>query len=441
MRRAAPAKPHNRGGIWYLVRRVPAEFAELDRRKIVFTSTEIRVADDPRARRAGPVVAQLAAQLEAYWRGLRDGQSAESRLRYEAAVRRARELNIPYRTADEIAVGPLEEILRRVQLIVDRNAVEDEPEVAAVMGGEKRPALRLSGLVDAVEEAMAASLSKKSPKQLKKWRRPLELAVANFTEALGEDKPLSELKRADALTFRRWWQGRLIAEELDIGTANKNMQRLASMIHTVDTLLELNLPPLFYKLRIKGQEQKSRAAFTAEHTQNVILRTGALDGLNSEARGIVYLVAYHGLRTSEAANLLPERIALEHKVPHLQIRADGRQLKTPWSERDMPLVPATIELMKQFPDGFPRYRDKEDSLSALVNNYFELHGMLPSDDHSLYSLRHGFEDRLTAVEAPEKVIAALMGHKWIRPKYGAGPSLEQKLRWLEKIAFTPPAHF
>jgi hypothetical protein len=31
-------------------------------------------------------------------------------------------------------------------------------------------------------------------------------------------------------------------------------------------------------------------------------------------------------------------------------------------------------------------------------------------------------------------------HKWQRPKYGAGPSLEQKLRWLNKIAFKSSAH-
>lgn len=64
-------------------------------------------------------------------------------------------------------------------------------------------------------------------------------------------------------------------------------------------------------------------------------------------------------------------------------------------------------------------------------------GLLPSDDHSLYSLCHTFEDRLTAVEAPEKVIDALMGHKWIRPKYGAGPSLAQKQDWLGRIACQP----
>ena len=97
--------------------------------------------------------------------------------------------------------------------------------------------------------------------------------------------------------------------------------------------------------------------------------------------------------------------------------------------------------MKLHPKGFPRYRDKNASLSATVNKYLRSKKMLPTTDHSVYSLRHAFEDRLTAVEAPEKVIAAMMGHKYSRPKYGAGPSLEQKRTWLRKIALTPPRHY
>lgn len=73
-----------------------------------------------------------------------------------------------------------------------------------------------------------------------------------------------------------------------------------------------------------------------------------------------------------------------------------------------------------------------------MNKVMGNNNLLPTPDHSLYSLRHTFEDRLTAVEAPGKVIASLMGHKWIRPKYGSGPSLEQKRDWLQKIAFKPP---
>lgn len=33
-----------------------------------------------------------------------------------------------------------------------------------------------------------------------------------------------------------------------------------------------------------------------------------------------------------------------------------------------------------------------------------------------------------------------MGHKWIRTKYGSGPTLSQKQEWLERIAFKPPQH-
>jgi integrase len=101
-------------------------------------------------------------------------------------------------------------------------------------------------------------------------------------------------------------------------------------------------------------------------------------------------------------------------------------------------VGVALMAMRAQPEGFPRYRDKADSLSALVNKALEVRGLRPEPGQSLYSLRHTFEDRLTAVEAPEKVVAALMGHKWHRPRYGLGPSLEQKREWLKRIAFRPP---
>jgi hypothetical protein len=88
--------------------------------------------------------------------------------------------------------------------------------------------------------------------------------------------------------------------------------------------------------------------------------------------------------------------------------------------------------MREQPDGFPRYRDKADSLSALVNQALDARKLRPEPGQTLYSLRHTFEDRLTVVEAPEKVVAALMGHKWHRPRYGLGPSLEQTRDWLNR---------
>jgi integrase len=73
--------------------------------------------------------------------------------------------------------------------------------------------------------------------------------------------------------------------------------------------------------------------------------------------------------------------------------------------------------------------------SQLVNQAFEARGLRPEPGLTLYSLRHTFEDRLTTIQAPEKVVAMLMGYKWHWPRYGLGPSLGQKREWLNRIAF------
>jgi len=163
------------------------------------------------------------------------------------------------------------------------------------------------------------------------------------------------------------------------------------------------------------------------------------DDINPEARRVVYLVAETGLRLSEATGLTRDAIHLDAPVPYVCVMADGRELKTDQSHREIPLVGVALKAIREQPDGFPRYRDKADSLSALVNKAMELRGLKPEAGQSLYSLRHTFEDRLTAVDAPDKIIACLMGHKWSRPRYGVGPTLEHKRDWLNRIAFSSPS--
>lgn len=439
MRRAGPAKPHKRDGTWYLIRRVPKQFAALDRRGIVRMTTGVAVADDPRGVRAGQIVRQLAAELDAYWRGLLDGQSGEARLRFEAAQRRARALGLAYRTNAELAEGPIDDIIARLRLLIENSALDDEREVAAVMGGEERPTFRLSDLFDEYETLVAATLVGKSVKQRHKWALQKKKAIANLIGVIG-DAALADITRADAVRFRTWWQDRILAEELDIGTANKEIGHLSKMLTTIDMTHTLELKPVFQRLKIAGARKKQRAAFDPAFVQDRILVPGALGGLNDEARCLVWLIADTGMRLSEAANLDATTIHLGAEIPHVSIRPNGREMKTEHSQRDIPLVGAALAAAKASPRGFPRYRDKADSLSAIVNKVMGAKGLLPTGGHSLYSLRHTFEDRLTAVEAPEKVIASLMGHKWLRPKYGVGPSLEQKQKWLLKIAFKPPEH-
>jgi hypothetical protein len=51
--------PYRRKGFWIFRRRVPLRYAGFDNRKIVRITTHIRIADDPHAIRAAPIVQQL----------------------------------------------------------------------------------------------------------------------------------------------------------------------------------------------------------------------------------------------------------------------------------------------------------------------------------------------------------------------------------------------
>jgi integrase len=146
-----------------------------------------------------------------------------------------------------------------------------------------------------------------------------------------------------------------------------------------------------------------------------------LDGLNEDARYVLYIVADTGLRPSEVVNLQENAIVLSTPILYVSILPDGRRLKTSDSRREIPLVGAALAAMKKRPSGFPRYRDKSSNLSATLNKYLWENGLRPTKDHTVYSLRHSFKDRLIAVEAPDSLIDSLMGHKTYKPKYGKGP--------------------
>lgn len=144
-----------------------------------------------------------------------------------------------------------------------------------------------------------------------------------------------------------------------------------------------------------------------------------------------------GARPSELVGLNSENgdICLNAKIPYIHIRpGQKKELKTQQSERQIPLVGSSLMAFQNMPNGFQRYYRNSDLLSNTLNKYLRESDLLPTPEHCVYSLRHSFEDRLTYVEPPEKVQAALMGHKYSRPRYGDGPSLEQKKNWLEKIA-------
>ncbi len=349
----------------------------------------------------------------------------------------ARRLGFEYLGAAEVARLPVAEILERIEALSESGKGDDRSAEAGALGGVESPKLMMSGLFAEFEKLSAAELRDLSPDQKRKWANPKKRAVANFLALVG-DMPVTRVTRNHALDFREWWQARVLDEEIDPDTANKDFGHLNTMFRNIERARRLGLQPVFSEMRLKGGAKGQRVAFDPAFVQARFLAEGALGGLNDEARLIVFLLIETGLRLSEACNLTAETIRLDAEVPHVMVRPDGRRMKTDQSEREIPLVGVSLMAAQASPAGFPRYRDKAASLSANVNKLLHGRGLLPVEGQTLYSFRHTFEDRLTAVEVPDKVAAALMGHKYHRPRYGVGPSLAQKREWLNRIAYKPP---
>ena len=252
------------------------------------------------------------------------------------------------------------------------------------------------------------------------------------------DKPITEITESDGIDYAEWWRERIVEENVAAKTANKDIGQLSRMLKEMSVRRRLNLPDIFKGLRLRGEIEKSRQPYDPAFIQGRFLAGDALVGLNEDARLVLYVMIETGLRLSEIVNLREGTIVLDAGIPHVKVAADGRRLKTEDSAREMPLVGVALAAMKLRPHGFAKYRDRATVLSATVNKYLAENGLRPTKAHTVYSLRHSFKDRLVAVEAPDSLIDSLMGHKSVKPKYGHGPSLELKLKFLERIMFKPP---
>lgn len=156
-----------RNGTWHFVRRVPTEFALIDRRGVIRHSTKIRTADDRAGRRASCVALRLNEELEAFWRQSVNGPSAVAAVAYEAAWRRARSLGFDYVELPQLVQLPPAQTYQRLDALVDRGLENDPGARAALLGIHSQPALLLSTLLNDYETFTKEETQQFSPKRRK----------------------------------------------------------------------------------------------------------------------------------------------------------------------------------------------------------------------------------------------------------------------------------
>lgn len=405
---------------------MPEFFRDLDRRDYVRVSLGTKC---PRtAWRNAAVVDQ---EVQAYWHELAATNQPHHDKKFRQTIRTLRKMNFTYKPMAVLVDAPIDEVVARA--IAAENATQKQ--VEALLGAKPEPELPLSKILAMYWDLSKEQIINKTPDQLRKWRNSKIRVVASFIAVVG-DKEFKKLNRSDITSFRDWWLDRIKNENKSTATANRELFTLKGILDTINRQINagLNTAELFIKIKLSTRYRGKRLSLSSDQIRT-ILHSPKLDGLNKEAKWFLYAMADTGARSSEILGLLPEDIHLDVPIPYIAITdRKERSLKTPHSERIIPLVGYALDAFKACPKGFPHYRDKPDNLSSAVNKFLRENNMLPSLQHSVYSMRHSFQNRMLTVKVCDIMQANLMGHKYTeRPQYGEGGELKEKLDWLNMI--------
>ena len=417
-----------RGNNYHLRKRVPCRYQDVEERKSVWVSLHtdsLSVAQQKADAAWQHIVEGWEARLA--------GDTSDAERRFEAAKNLAAVRGYRYLPVDRVAELPRKELVQRMEAVIGKDGEPDMREAAALLGGVGQPPITVTRALALYWDLVRDKTLGKSPDQLRRWENPRKKAVKNFVDVVG-DKAIGDISGDDMLDFRQWWLERLETEGLTPNSANKDIIHLGDVLKTVNRMKRLGLVLPLSDLSFKEGEAKQRPPFSIDWIRDRLLAAGALDGLNKEARCVLLAMVNTGARPSELAALTRDQIRLQAAVPHISIEPVGRQMKSRNARRVIPLTGVSLKAMAQNPDGFPQYLNSSATLSGTVNKYLRANGLLETPEHSLYGLRHSFEDRMLAAGIDERIRRDLLGHALGRERYGDGGSLANVQKLLQRLA-------
>lgn len=416
-----------RGSNFSMRRRVPSRYKSVETRQYVWISLHTDSETVARQKMPGAWL-----NLTEAWEARLAGDTVDAEKRFEAAKELAAVRGYQYLEANKVAHLKRDELLERVENSRDSTGKVDTLEATATLGGANKPEITITKALEVFWTLAADRIIGKSDDQMRRWRNPRKKAIRNLVGVIG-DKALSEITGDNMLDFRQWWLDQMELRSLTPNSANKDLIHLSNIFKTVNKMKRLGLDLPMSDLSFKEGEAQQRPPFSKNWIRTKLIADGALDGLNTEARCIVLGMINTGYRPSEGANLLPEQIKLEGDVPHISIEPVDRQLKSAYARRIIPLVGVSLEAFRECPNGFPRYRDNP-GLSDTVNKFLRKNGLMETDQHSLYSLRHAFEDRMLAAGVDDRIRRDLFGHRLNRERYGTGATLKHLHKVVQSVA-------
>lgn len=424
-----------RRGVYHYNRRVPVEFIPYVGRRVVAFSLKTDSYEQ-----ACRLSGLKSAQLENYWNTLAATGRQHNNDEYLQAVKRAKVYGFTYIPVQQLAQVGVEQLVDRVNFVAERNF--QKIPAASVLGGVSPPEILISDALETFWHANADIKLNKTEKEIRKWRNPRQLAVDNFIKVNG-DIPINKIERCHMRNLRDWWLNRIEDDEYSPATANKNFRHVKAVVTTAREehgmrMKEDEVREVFGKHEFNDDLYEPREPFETDYILNVLLNPTHMDGLQRHEIAMMEVMAETGLSASELVKIMPEDIHLDERYPHVEIRPRAKMmLKTKHRKRTMPLVGFALDAFRRFPHGFRQYTKDADEVTTSVNAHYRSKELFPSEKHSMYSLRHSFQDRLTNKRIGERIQTDLMGHKFEREKYGKGGWLETLYEDIKKIQLKP----